>query len=108
MQLKKYSDHREGCGIQLGFPKAKWSEPYFDAVWRVCERLGLDCFVGRLEPGEMQFLVVDFGTDVSRATECVRRILADVFEVGEGQQVFCKLYDAASAIEPSCSAADVR
>ena len=90
--LRKYINGPGNYGIQLAFPKAKWSLPYFDSVRSVCiGRHPTSCVV---DDGVLDFLYVDFGKDVSEATECIKEILREVFGVTESTKLFVKLENA--------------
>jgi hypothetical protein len=94
IQLRKYIDSPSNYGIQLGFPKVKWSLPYFDDVNNICGRVDSKSMV--VSDGQLDFLYVDFGQDVLKASECVRRILTEVFGVTPKTKLFINLENAAT------------
>jgi len=92
LQIRKYIRQPGNYGIELAFPKAKWSLSCFDAVRDLCRRRGLDSRVS--DEGVLDFLYADFGTNVSEANDCVKEILADIFGVSSKATLFVKLENA--------------
>jgi hypothetical protein len=77
LQFKKYR-YGSAQGVELGFPNAKWSAPYFQRVTDECVRRGLDWKVARVGEARMEFLLVRF-ENAKLAAELARWILHSVF-----------------------------
>ena len=95
VQLRKYIEKPGIYGIELGFPRAHWSEPYYEKLKSVCES---DRIRYREDRGgasdPLDFLFVDFGKDATAATEFVRRVFTDVMNVPIGRRFYCRLENA--------------
>jgi len=94
IQIRKYITSPGEYGIQLAFPKAKWSLPYFHDVERLCRSIkSANCCID--DAGGMDFLYMDFGQDVVNADVCIRRILVEIFGVTQSTKLFVTLEKAA-------------
>lgn len=92
VQIRKYINSPGVYGIQFAFPKANWSIRYFETVKEVCRGIDPSSYVQDDEG--MDFLYVDFGTDVQKAHLCVKRILTEVFGVTQNTKLFVTLENA--------------
>jgi hypothetical protein len=79
-------------GLEFGFPRAPWSEPFYEEVAALLrehavpfERVSVD--VGAVT----EFLVVDFGTDVEGAQRLTTTLLAKVYGVVPERDCFAML-----------------
>ncbi len=94
VQLRKYITGPGDFGVQLAFPKARWSRAYFDHVEKICRSIdSAMCWVGDVEG--MEFLYMDFGKDSKKASRCVAEILAKVFGVSSTTKLFVSLNHSA-------------
>jgi len=84
----EFSKHmREGAlqGIQLDFPLAPWSEPYYDQVKSLLESRRVPYVVEDTPDGPVrEFIQVDFGQDVNAAAAMAKEIFERVFRVDPG------------------------
>jgi hypothetical protein len=81
LQVMKYAG-RNRVGLQLDFPRAPWAMPYLPAVERALQDFdALPTGGWTAEGNDLQFLTVDFGTDVKRAAECVDRVANDALNL---------------------------
>lgn len=109
VQFAKYVRPEREIGLQLGFPRAPWSEPFYERLQAFLERHEIAFSVqptGREPVTEM--LHVDCQRDVERALFLVERIFREVFDVpasrtfrvrGEGMSFKDELIDAAAPDE---------
>jgi hypothetical protein len=82
VEFSKYI--REGArqGIQLDFPLAPWSEPYYDQVKSLLESRKVSYTVEDTPDGPVrEFIQVDFAQDLDRAAAPAREIFERVFRV---------------------------
>ena len=94
IQLRKYITAPGVFGVQLAFPKAKWSRAYFDDVMKICRSIdSASCWVNN--DGGMVFLYMDFGRDSEKARRCVFEILSEIFGVTNKTKLFVSLNNSA-------------
>ena len=96
LQLAKYIRRPKDYGIELGFPRAKWSEKYYDPVRELCAQENVSW---RVERGEgksdpLDFLFVDFGPDDVAANKFVVKILREIFHIDSVSPLYCRLENA--------------
>jgi hypothetical protein len=74
IQVMKYAGSKR-VGLQLDFPKAPWAGPYLENVELAVQRSNVQQINSshREQPG-VEFLSLDFGTNVKTAAACVKRI----------------------------------
>jgi hypothetical protein len=95
IQLRKYINSDDSFGIELVFPKAKWSSRFFDKIKNFCKDNDIHYLIRREKAKHtLNFLYVDFGNDSKRAYEIVKKILLDVFEIKENTKLFLRLENA--------------
>jgi hypothetical protein len=71
IQVMKYVG-REGVGLQLDFPRAPWAQPFLPGVEASLRKYHPLATGGWTERGnDLEFITVDFGTDVKKAAACV-------------------------------------
>lgn len=80
IQFRKLIYGKSDYGIELSFPKAPWSQPYFPHVEAYCRENGAPYRIEQTgsEP-VTEFLCVDFGHDVERAKEIGETIWTRIF-----------------------------
>lgn len=80
VRLRKYIRAPGVFGVELVYPRSKWSSRYIDSVQRYCveNRIRHDVFAGN-QANPPELLVADFGGDLDLAYECVSHILLGVF-----------------------------
>jgi hypothetical protein len=90
LQLVKRIERPGVYGIQVHFPRAAWSESYFEAVKAHAERNGLSIFETQVT-GEspLRFLIVEFGKDPDAAHDFVQYVLREVFSANEKRGSLC-------------------
>ena len=95
LQLVKRIERPGVYGIQVHFPRAAWSESYFEAVKAHAERNGLSIFETQVT-GEspLRFLIVEFGKDPDAAHDFVQYVLREVFSANEKRGFFVRLENA--------------
>jgi len=93
IQFRKYINAPGDYGIQFGFPKAKWSRPYFDDVFRICREIDSGSYI--IDADGIDFIYVEFKRDVKKAHLCAKRVLTEVFGVTDETKLFVTLEDAA-------------
>jgi hypothetical protein len=93
VQLRKYIHSPGKYGIELGFPRAKWSEMYFDDVFAYCKRAGLQPVLKDeiWRNSTMEFIYADFGRDIDMAHSCILYILIEILRVNEKKGFYALL-----------------
>lgn len=95
LQFRKYIRSRGDYGIELGFPRAKWSEEYFSRLSDYCDDHGIDYILDPSEQaGPIQFLHVDFGQDYDRAYWFTKNVLRDIFNLSSEATYYVHLNNA--------------
>lgn len=96
LQLRKYVKTSRDYGIELAFPKAKWSDELFDSVIHFCDINNFHYSLSKKESkeDELDFLYIDFGQDISKAHNCVKRIFSEILGVSEKTKLFVRLENA--------------
>ena len=88
VQFAKYITENREYGIYLGFPKAPWSEPYYEAFRQELRENGIDAVSEPAGTGLVtEFTNVDCGTDVDRAMQLIQLIFLKVFRSGADVRV---------------------
>jgi hypothetical protein len=80
VQFRKYITPDGGYGLCLGFPRAPWSEPFYDEVMKQVIALGANPEI--IPTGEQpvtEFMEVDTGDRVELAESIASTILVDIF-----------------------------
>lgn len=81
VQLTKYVSSHE-AGIQLDFPRAPWSEPFYDRARSRMQELGLSPKeASTWRSDTMAFVTVDLQHDVDAATRLVIALCLDVLGI---------------------------
>lgn len=93
VQFNKYVISNKEYGIEFSFPNANWSESRFNELMRVCELEGIKYGVSK-GSNSMEFLEIDFGTDVNGAHEFVVHVFFKVFNLGPNAKYHVMLHDA--------------
>lgn len=82
VQFRKYFDADEAGAIEISFPRAPWTLPYFSKLEMVLKRHSILFSIKREIPSQpMEFLYIDCGKDVDRAERSVSLIFTEVFGV---------------------------
>ncbi|HSL82466.1 MAG TPA: hypothetical protein VLF66_06785 [Thermoanaerobaculia bacterium] len=80
LQFSKYILREGAVGLQLDFPLASWSKPYYPKLKHVLGQSGVPFSIQTTEtPAVPEFLVVDAGDDLERAADLSRLLLSKVF-----------------------------
>lgn len=81
VQFAKYIKRKGDIGLELGFPRTTWSEPYFTNLQ---EYLVANDIPFKRQPVETppttEFLDVDCGTDTAKAFRIAEAILTSMFQ----------------------------
>ena len=82
VQFAKYIKGGGNIGVELSFPRAAWSEPYFDEFeqYLLTSEIAFKRQAVQTPP-TIEFLDVDFGRDTAKAHEVAKAILAVVFKI---------------------------
>lgn len=82
LEFSKYVRDQDNRGVQLDFPRAPWSEPYYEQVKSLLEGKGIAYQVEDTPDGPVrEFIQVDFAQDLGRAAATARDIFERVFRV---------------------------
>lgn len=82
VEFSKYVRDQHNRGVQLDFPRAPWSEPYYEQVKSLLEGKGITYQVEDTPDGPVrEFIQVDFGQDLAGAAVLGREIFERVFRV---------------------------
>lgn len=88
VEFSKYIREGPREGIQLDFPLAPWSEPYYDQVKSLLESRQVPYTVEDTPDGPVrEFIQVDFAQDLDRAAATAREIFERVFRVDAGARL---------------------
>ncbi len=95
LQLSKYVVDSKKSGIELGFPKADWSEGFYDDLKEYCLSRNLD-FREDIPQGENElfFININFNDDSDLAFRTVKEVLANILRVGLGETFYVRLVHA--------------
>ncbi|WP_446011135.1 hypothetical protein [Candidatus Electrothrix sp.] len=96
IQLRKYIISSNNYGIELSFPKAKWSEQFFRSLTEYCDLSQVKYSISKsTEPhNELDFLNIDFGKDTHKAHNFVKTIITEIFGLKEDVELFVRLENA--------------
>ena len=95
LQLRKYIKSPGDYGIELAFPRAKWTVLTFDKLEKLCMESNFQySIVKEVVNGPLEFLYIDFGRDFSKAHQVVTKILLEVFDVNSDVKLFVRLENA--------------
>jgi hypothetical protein len=82
VEFSKYVRDRTHQGVQLDFPLAPWSEPYYEQVKGMLEVKGITYQVEDTPDGPVrEFIQVDFAQDLGRAAATGREIFERIFRI---------------------------
>ena len=82
VEFSKYVREETDQGLQLDFPLAPWSEPYYEQVKGLLEGKGIAYKVEDTPDGPVrEFIQVDFAQDLGRAATTGRDIFERVFRI---------------------------
>lgn len=95
VQFSKYIRSRRNVGLRFDFPRAPWSEAYFETLRGLLEGHGFEYDVRRAEPAEAaaarppvsEFVVVDLKQDLEAAARLTRLALLEVFKLGPDEPI---------------------
>lgn len=74
IQVMKYI-RPDSAGLQIDFPVANWSTPFQREAETVLSGFGVLSTGGWTEAGnDMQFMTVDFGSDLEKARRCIKEL----------------------------------
>jgi hypothetical protein len=94
VQFAKYILENGEYGIWLGFPRAPWSQPYYDKLREELRRADFE--LETQETGEKvvsEFTLVDCGADVERAMQLVEIVFVRVFGSGPAVRLSVRAQD---------------
>jgi hypothetical protein len=84
VQFAKYIKEKGHIGIRLDFPRAPWSEPYYEKLRYFLRDHDIPFSTQSVETQPVtEFLHVDCGSDLQRACRIVEGIFRDVFDTSE-------------------------
>ena len=84
VQLSKHIEGNGVVNLQLDFPLAPWSERYYAILKKEMSDAGMPFnIVKTSEQVVKEFTQIRFGKDAAKATEIIRLILRNVFEVND-------------------------
>ncbi|RWX51695.1 hypothetical protein VU01_10971 [Candidatus Electrothrix marina] len=99
IQLRKYILASGNYGIELSFPKAKWSEFFFTALVAYCDKAQINYTIskGDASKEELDFLDIDFGKETHEAHNFIKNIITEIFGLKRDVKLFVRLENAALA-----------
>ena len=98
VEFSKYVKVAKNRGIQLDFPRAPWSEPYYEQVKSLLEGKGIRYQVEDTPDGPVrEFIQVDFGLDLDGAADTGQHIFERVFRVDPSTRVTADFQHVAPA-----------
>lgn len=98
VEFSKYVRDQNNRGLQLDFPRAPWSEPYYEQVKSLLEGKGIAYQVEDTPDGPVrEFIQVDFAQDLGRAADTGREIFERVFRVDPKTRVTADFQHVAPA-----------
>ena len=82
LEFSKYVRDQEHQGVQLDFPRADWSEPFYEQVKSLLESKKIPYQVEDTPDGPVrEFIQVDFAQDLDCAAGTAREIFERVFRI---------------------------
>ena len=97
LQLSKYfGSEKQDIGIELSFPRVKWSEDYYGRIKDNCIQSGLAYRETTASDGT-KFIDVDFSEDTKAAHKFVCQIFTNVMGLGSDDQYYVALSNASVA-----------
>lgn len=95
LQLVKYIRGPGLYGIELAFPRARWSRDLYPLLRQLCDRERIAYRIAGTSPEDpLEFLFVDFGMNTNLAHSFVRKVLAEVFGIAANRKLYCLLQNA--------------
>lgn len=96
IQLRKYIITSDNYGIELSFPKAEWSRKFFPKLIIFCKQNDIKYQISKDQSTQnaLEFLQVDFGKDINRAHNCIKRIFTEIFGLSKDIKIFVRLENA--------------
>lgn len=80
VQFQKYIGDQGTIGLQMHFPRAPWSEPFYSGVSEMLQRRGVSIHRTAVQGTPVvEFLEADFGSDVALAATVVDDVFAHIF-----------------------------
>lgn len=84
VQFGKYVKEKGNIGLELGFPKAPWSETYYDNFKGFLRSENIRYVTQSVNSKPVtEFIDVDCRTDIDLALRLVKGIFCDVFQIKE-------------------------
>jgi hypothetical protein len=88
VQISLYGDKVKDQGMQLDFPLAEWSKPYYEKLKEVMTTNNIPFEIEKTdEVGVPEFLVIDIKKGLKRAEKITKLILQDVYELSPDDTV---------------------
>lgn len=95
IQFSKYIKNEKNVGLQFDFPRAPWSEEYFGSLKAVLDQRDYEYQIQhvnpspkhRLENQVSEFLVVDLGQYLDKASELSKLVFLEVFKLNPSDTV---------------------
>jgi hypothetical protein len=98
LEFSKYVRDAKNQGVQLDFPRAPWSEAYYEQVKSLLEGKSIRYQVEDTPDGPVrEFIQVDFGQDLAGAALTGREIFERVFRVDPSTRVTADFQHVAPA-----------
>lgn len=89
IQIRKYVNSIDEYGIELGFPKAKWSLEYFKDLEDMCIQNNINYEYVYEEP--LDFIYIDFNSNIEYAYNTIKKILIEIFNQNENSRFFIRM-----------------
>lgn len=88
IQFTKYIDSKKNVGLQLDYPLADWSMPYYEKLKLVLEKNKIEYGIEKTEEeGVPEFLVIDIEKDLKKAGIITKLILQEVYGLSDNDLV---------------------
>jgi hypothetical protein len=98
LEYSKYVKDQHNRGVQLDFPRAPWSEPYYEQIKGLLGGKGIGYQVEDTPKGPVrEFIQVDFGQDLAGAASTGKDIFERVFRVDPATRVTADFQHVAPA-----------
>lgn len=94
IQLSKWIKGND-CGLELSFPIVAWSSGYADELKEFCKEEELKFKVTKGSDG-MEFIDINFSSNVTAAANCAEHILLSIFNIPESDSYYVQLEGASA------------
>lgn len=95
IQFSKYIGREKNVGLQCDFPRAPWSERYYDSLKDLLKQRNYECEIQSVEPVPSlrvedqvdEFLMIDLNQDLDASVALVRLVLLEIFKLDPSDTV---------------------